>query len=836
MTLIVNAASAISVARVKTRNLARLFILLFLAVPSAFAQSSASGGTVASTVSGTTGTALGSRGWAPGPLYPNLPIATVDITPPDTSGYTILADVTSFADLNTKIATAAAGCDNGGGSGSTGYIINVPQLSVFTVTSAAGIVLQTSTCTTSWIVIQTKGLNWTIFPWTRDTRIDPSTAVGTIAKFTSAINAGNVMSAQNIGVNRYWIRGLDLEMTATTAVQTLINLTPTSPSFVAVSANLPDHIVFDHIYGHGGVANNVGGIELGGNYIAVVDSWLSDFKSTANDTQAVFGFAGGPWRVRNNFIEATGENILFGGSNIGPVNTVEGVVPHDYTEEYNWLYKPLQWMSAPMNAPTGVVYEQINRSPFAWDVKNIHEFKFCVRCLVQYEILENNWSSAQGGYNILVNQAATQNGLFSTEQDITFQYLRVKGGVSAIQSNAKDTNATVPSFHDSPRNHRIMFRHISFEGLSQNNCDDVTVTCGLQSDWLISSNGGVGLILDHITSTAPSSVSRSIVQSDGTPANQFDFAVYFSNNIISTGTNGFRKTAAPSGNNNPADPKTYWGGLQDPGFFNNVITDCTHPAGVALVATTWFVGTQCPNTMADVGFVNWNGGSGGNYSLVPGSLYSSTGLHPCHENPDGTGGLTDCGADQATIAAQTAGLDTPPSLWPDSRSGGHIALNHAAMTCNASNTLVITPVAGTQGGSLFVQSGLGVMQHGTVIVPTASSTSSITIVLPTYSGAVSAITATDLGGAAANLMTFTAANTLHAGDLVTTTVTDNPNAPAGFFNLTDAPVHSATGTLFRVYFPHANVASAVVTGTATSKLPITVNNFGLPLTASVQCN
>ena len=48
---------------------------------------------------------------------------------------------------------------------------------------------------------------------------------------------------------------------------------------------------------------------------AVVDSYLSDFHEVGADNQAVASWNGpGPFKIVNNYLEASSENILFGGA------------------------------------------------------------------------------------------------------------------------------------------------------------------------------------------------------------------------------------------------------------------------------------------------------------------------------------------------------------------------------------------------------------------------------------------------------------------------------------------------------------------------------------------
>lgn len=81
-------------------------------------------------------------------------------------------------------------------------------------------------------------------------------------------------------------------------------------------ATLPNHIVFDRCYVHGepGAAANRRGIEMDGAYVAVVDSYISDFQEIQTDSQGLLAYnTTGPLQIVNNYIEAASENVLFGG-------------------------------------------------------------------------------------------------------------------------------------------------------------------------------------------------------------------------------------------------------------------------------------------------------------------------------------------------------------------------------------------------------------------------------------------------------------------------------------------------------------------------------------------
>src|SRR5205823_11244133 len=90
---------------------------------------------------------------------------------------------------------------------------------------------------------------------------------------------------------------------------------------------LPHHIIVDRCYLHGDPRRGTRrGIALNSRDSAVINSYLSDFKEAGADSQAIVGWNGpGPFRITNNYLEASGENVMFGGAD--PAS--DGLVPSD---------------------------------------------------------------------------------------------------------------------------------------------------------------------------------------------------------------------------------------------------------------------------------------------------------------------------------------------------------------------------------------------------------------------------------------------------------------------------------------------------------------------------
>jgi hypothetical protein len=210
----------------------------------------------------------------------------------------------------------------------------------------------------------------------------------------------------------------------------LLNLVAFGYSEKSLEA-MPHHIVVDHCYLHGDPRLGTRrGIALNGREIAVVDSYLADFKEVGADSQAIAGWNGpGPFKIVNNTLEGAAENLLFGGAD----PAIRDLVPSDIEIRHNLFRKPLSWKQGdPSFAGT------------AWTVKNIFELKNARRVLVDGNTFENNWAHAQSGFAILFT-VRNQDGSapWSTVEDVTFTNNVVRHTGSGV--NVLGTDDAAPS-------------------------------------------------------------------------------------------------------------------------------------------------------------------------------------------------------------------------------------------------------------------------------------------------------------------------------------------------------------------------------------------------------
>ncbi len=174
-------------------------------------------------------------------------------------------------------------------------------------------------------------------------------------------------------------------------------------------SHLPHHIIFDRNYIHGQPTTHVKyGISFDGMHIAAIDSYISDIHAAGQDSQAIRGINGpGPFKIVNNHLEGSGENILFGGAD----PSINGLIPSDVEIRNNYIYKPLTWKE------THSSYAGIN-----WVNKNLFETKNIQRMLFEGNVLENSWADGQEGFGFVMKSSNQDGGCpWCVSQDHTIR-------------------------------------------------------------------------------------------------------------------------------------------------------------------------------------------------------------------------------------------------------------------------------------------------------------------------------------------------------------------------------------------------------------------------------
>jgi glycosyltransferase involved in cell wall biosynthesis len=270
----------------------------------------------------------------------------------------------------------------------------------------------------------------------RGTRVTPSHSA-LMPKLIAS--SGSVIEAMP-GAHHYRFVGVEITPAPGVFLTTLVQLGDTEKTV----DTQPHDIVFERSYLHGDARlGSRRGIALNSRRSAVVDSHLSDFKEAGADSQAVSGWNGaGPFRIANNYLEAAGENIMFGGAD----PSARDLVPSDIEILRNHIAKPLRWKTGHSS------FEGTE-----WAVKNLLELKNARRVLIEGNVLERNWAHAQNGFAILFTPRNQDGGSpWSVVEDVTFVNNLVRHVGGGINILGKDDN------HPSQQTRRITVRNNVF--------------------------------------------------------------------------------------------------------------------------------------------------------------------------------------------------------------------------------------------------------------------------------------------------------------------------------------------------------------------------------------
>ena len=149
------------------------------------------------------------------------------------------------------------------------------------------------------------------------------------------------------GAHHYRLQFIEFDGVAQEGYGTLIelgnNASQTSSSLV------PYNITLDRVYVHGQpYRGQKRCLTLDSASTDVLNSYFAECKHFGEDSQAIAGFNGpGPFRIINNYIEASTENIMFGGAD----PKISNLVPSDIEIRRNHITKPLGWRQPIMAAP-----------------------------------------------------------------------------------------------------------------------------------------------------------------------------------------------------------------------------------------------------------------------------------------------------------------------------------------------------------------------------------------------------------------------------------------------------------------------------------------------------
>lgn len=237
-----------------------------------------------------------------------------------------------------------------------------------------------------------------------DTRIDPKKHAAALPKLSSATTEPVVLAKDR--AHHYRFVGIEFGGTK----EGFYNIIQLGTGEEKSTADLPHHIEFDRVYIHSTAPEGQRrGIAANGKFIKITNSYISDIKRRGEESQAIAAWAtDGPIEIVNNYLEAAAEGILFGGA-----TAALELTPTDCLVRSNHINKPVIWRDE------------------GWAVKNFFEIKDGRRIKVEYNLMTNNWTSAQDGSGVLFT-VRTDSGQEATIEDIEFSNNIVRGSGNAV--------------------------------------------------------------------------------------------------------------------------------------------------------------------------------------------------------------------------------------------------------------------------------------------------------------------------------------------------------------------------------------------------------------------
>lgn len=209
----------------------------------------------------------------------------------------------------------------------------------------------------------------------------------------------------------------------TSAFSDLIKLGEGSQTSLDV---VPHHLILDRCYIHGFPTQEVKrGVALNSGQASIINSYISDIHGVGYDTQAICGWNGpGPYQIINNYLEAAGENVMFGGAD----PAITGLIPSDIEIRRNTFFKPLSW--------------KVGDPSYAgnhWTVKNIFELKNSRRVVIDGNVFDGNWVDAQAGWAILIKSQNQDGGCpWCVTEDVTFSNNIIRNTPHGLNIAARD--------------------------------------------------------------------------------------------------------------------------------------------------------------------------------------------------------------------------------------------------------------------------------------------------------------------------------------------------------------------------------------------------------------
>src|SRR5687767_4853811 len=239
-------------------------------------------------------------------------------------------------------------------------------------------------------------------------RVSPSQSA-LFAKVQSSTN-GEPIVKTNPGAHHYKFVGIEFSTSdAKVKVYDLIRLGDDRSQSTIQS--VPRHLIIDRSYIHGFKTQEVQrGIALNSAETEILNSYISEIHGKGYDTQAICGWNGpGPFKINDNYLEGSGENVMFGGA----LPTIPNLTITGIEFRRNHVVKPLSWRGV-------------------WTVKNLFELKNARNVLIDGNVFDGNWTDAQAGRAIVFTPRPSDSGVWAVIEDVQFTNNIIRNTESGI--------------------------------------------------------------------------------------------------------------------------------------------------------------------------------------------------------------------------------------------------------------------------------------------------------------------------------------------------------------------------------------------------------------------
>ena len=243
-------------------------------------------------------------------------------------------------------------------------------------------------------------------------RIDPKKYAGNLPKLESNVKGESVIATQN-GAHHFRFIGIEFMPT----IEGLYDIVQVGTGDETKSEDVPHHIEFDRVYIHGSETEGQRrGIAANGRHIRITNSHISNIKRKGDESQAIASWAtDGPIEIINNYLEAAGMSILFGGAS-SPLK----LIPSNCIVRDNHMNKPLKWLGT------------------EWVVKNMFEIKSGSNIKVQNNLMTHNWTMGQTGTAVLFTTRKDNDNVVI--ENIEFSGNIVRGSGNALNIYGSEGN------------------------------------------------------------------------------------------------------------------------------------------------------------------------------------------------------------------------------------------------------------------------------------------------------------------------------------------------------------------------------------------------------------